>query len=238
MHQGAPAGTVVIAQTQTQGRGQQGRPWASAPGGIYLSLGLRPDILATEGARLTLGCGWGVATVFQAEGISVGLKWPNDLLLAGKKLGGILTESRVRGDRIHQAIVGVGLNWRNLAPEPGISLQPFLGKQNSLRITCLETAIAFVLKGLVLGCQRWQYSPISLKQLLDEYEKLVKLVDRPVQVGSEWGTITGITTAGELKVDLVEALDPVKPDFAARVALPSSRRSLVFPPGAIKLGYD
>ncbi len=219
LHQGAPAGTVVIANEQTQGRGQQGRAWISNPGGLYLSIGLRPQISATEGGRLTLGCAWGIAMAFRREGIPLDLKWPNDLLLNGKKLGGILTESRLRGATIHQASVGIGLNWSNLAPANGISLQPFLEKHSHVRITSLEGVIALVLWGVLLGCQQWQNSSIPLKELLKDYEKLVKIVGRPVQVGSEWGTMTGIATTGELLIDL-------------------KGRSLKFPPGTIQLGYD
>lgn len=220
MHEGAPAGTVVIAQAQTQGRGQQGRTWVSSPGGLYLSIGLRPDLPAIESARLTLGCAWGIATVFRHEGIPLDLKWPNDLLLNGKKLGGILTESRLRGTTIHQVVVGIGLNWaNNVVPANGISLQPFLEKHSSVRITSLEGVIALVLEGVLLGCRQWQNLAIPLKKLLKDYEKLVKIVGQPVQVGSEWGTMTGIATTGELLVDLRGQL-------------------LKFPPGTIQLGYD
>lgn len=109
---GASQGTVVLAEQQRQGRGRQGRSFASPPGvGIYMSLLLRPEIEISRLPQLTL-----VAAVATAEAIaevsalSVELKWPNDVMIGNRKAGGILTESVFQADRSPVAIVGIGIN--------------------------------------------------------------------------------------------------------------------------------
>ena len=111
---GAPHGTVLIADQQTGGRGRMGRSFCSPAGsGIYMSVILRPDCAATELMHLT--CAVAVAmcnAVQRCTGFRPGVKWINDLLAKGKKLGGILTElSLIPGtDRVDFAVVGVGIN--------------------------------------------------------------------------------------------------------------------------------
>lgn len=107
---GAPAGSVVIAEEQTGGRGTKGRSWYSPRGlGFYFSLILRPPF----GSPGLLPLAAGVAARAAAEkscGIDARLKWPNDLLWEGRKLGGILCESAFIGEALDFAVVGIGLN--------------------------------------------------------------------------------------------------------------------------------
>ena len=84
---GAQAGTVVLAKTQTAGRGQRGRQWQSQGGGLYFSLLLQPNLPAQQSFGLTLASAWGIATSLRNLGMGVQVKWPNDLVLQGKKLG-------------------------------------------------------------------------------------------------------------------------------------------------------
>jgi BirA family biotin operon repressor/biotin-[acetyl-CoA-carboxylase] ligase len=107
---GEEEGTVVISEEQTQGKGTKGRSWYSArKKGLYLSVVLyppRPDI-----SLLPLVAGVALSeAVSSSFGIRVRLKWPNDLVWEGKKLGGILCESAFSGDRINYAVLGIGLN--------------------------------------------------------------------------------------------------------------------------------
>ena len=109
---GAPEGTVVLAEQQHRGRGRQGRSFVSPAGmGIYMSLLLRPQIELRRLPQLTL-----LAAVATAEAIAevsslpVELKWPNDVMIRGKKTGGILTESVFQADLSPVAIVGIGIN--------------------------------------------------------------------------------------------------------------------------------
>jgi BirA family transcriptional regulator, biotin operon repressor / biotin---[acetyl-CoA-carboxylase] ligase len=110
--QGAQAGEVVIAESQTQGRGRLGRPWVSPPHvNLYLSIILRPKLPPVNAPQITL-----MAAVALAEALSTfipvlpAIKWPNDVLAGGKKLAGILTESVCHGERIDFVILGIGVN--------------------------------------------------------------------------------------------------------------------------------
>lgn len=180
--QGASLGTAVIAAQQQSGRGQWGRQWQSPLGGLYLSVAIvfdqpaanTPKIPAKQGTELTLWSAWGIATILRAYSIPVWLKWPNDVLLYGRKLGGILTETRLHQGQITLAVIGVGLNWANPVPESGINLQA-LTAQPHPSIRSLEELATITLEGLELGYQRWQTS--GIKSLLPDYLALL-LVDR------------------------------------------------------------
>jgi BirA family biotin operon repressor/biotin-[acetyl-CoA-carboxylase] ligase len=113
--QGAPEGTVVIAETQTGGRGRLGRDWDSPPGvGLYVSVVLRPLLPPLELPRITLTTAVAVVrTVRRVTELTPGIKWPNDLLVQGRKLGGILTEMETESDCIRHVVVGLGLNVNN-----------------------------------------------------------------------------------------------------------------------------
>lgn len=118
-HEGAPQGTVVLADTQTGGRGRMGRSFLSPAGsGIYLSMILRPDCVAGELMHLT--CAAGVAVCDAVEevcGVRPGIKWINDLVLGEKKLGGILTELSVNNNGLADyAVVGIGINISHTPP--------------------------------------------------------------------------------------------------------------------------
>jgi len=109
---GAPEGTVVLADRQTAGRGRLQRSWQSPPGcNLYLSVILRPAIPPHDAAQITLLAGVAVAEAISAVCPErVGIKWPNDLLIGGRKVCGILTEAKMAMGRIDSVIVGVGLN--------------------------------------------------------------------------------------------------------------------------------
>lgn len=108
---GANHGTVVIAQAQRAGRGRNGRVWASPPGaGLYLSAVLRPPLPLVDVPPMTLAIGVGVCDAARAAGADAVLKWPNDVLVAGKKLAGVLVEAQSQGPRLEAVIVGIGVN--------------------------------------------------------------------------------------------------------------------------------
>ncbi|MBA3016796.1 MAG: biotin--[acetyl-CoA-carboxylase] ligase [Proteobacteria bacterium] len=110
--QGAPEGTLVIAEKQTEGRGRRGRSWFSPPGGgIYFSLILRPVISPGETPKITLMTAVVLAeTLISLMKLKLRIKWPNDILVNGKKLAGILTEISTEMDAVNYIIVGLGLN--------------------------------------------------------------------------------------------------------------------------------
>ena len=114
---GAVEGTVVIAETQTKGRGRLGRTWASPPlRNLYLSIVLRPPIAVAEAAQLTLVAGVAVAEAIKESVPRAAIKWPNDVVIDGRKVAGILTEMEADDDRVRFVILGIGVNL-NAAPE-------------------------------------------------------------------------------------------------------------------------
>jgi BirA family biotin operon repressor/biotin-[acetyl-CoA-carboxylase] ligase len=109
---GCPEGQVVIAETQTSGKGRLGRSWDSPAGkNLYLSMILRPNMKPTEAAQLTLLAAVAVADTLR-EFVNIGprIKWPNDVLLSGRKACGILCELATDQDRVDFVIVGIGVN--------------------------------------------------------------------------------------------------------------------------------
>ena len=109
---GAPEGLTVQAREQTRGRGRGQRRWWSPPGaGLYLSLLLRPTIAAMQAAHITMLAALAVIDTCSAFGsLQARPKWPNDVLLQGRKLAGILSEQSLDGTRLRYIIVGIGLN--------------------------------------------------------------------------------------------------------------------------------
>ncbi|MGA2418848.1 MAG: biotin--[acetyl-CoA-carboxylase] ligase [Candidatus Acidiferrum sp.] len=111
-HAGEPEGAVVVAEEQSAGRGRAGRAWHSERGtGIYVTLLLRPRLAPVQAPLLTMMAGISAQSAVAAvTGLNVDLKWPNDLLIAGKKVGGILTEMYAEPTLVKFVIVGIGLN--------------------------------------------------------------------------------------------------------------------------------
>ena len=107
---GAPEWTVVIADRQTLGRGRRSRDWWSPDGNLHMSILLRPTVSPQELLRLPLTASLAVLSALGSAGSSLTVKWPNDVLLDGRKMAGILTESRSEGNRVHWAVVGIGVN--------------------------------------------------------------------------------------------------------------------------------
>lgn len=110
--EGAAHGTVVVAEEQTAGRGRLGREWYSEKSsGIYLSVILRPPFSPTAAPILTLMAGVAAREAVSAlTGLGVDIRWPNDLLVNGKKLAGILTEMKAELGRLHAVVLGIGIN--------------------------------------------------------------------------------------------------------------------------------
>jgi BirA family biotin operon repressor/biotin-[acetyl-CoA-carboxylase] ligase len=109
---GAPHGSVFIADEQTAGRGRRGHAWLAAPGeSLLFSVLLRPKLELPQVSALTLAIGLALRdAVAPLVSAPAELKWPNDLLVAGKKLAGVLVESQLQGDQLQSVVVGVGLN--------------------------------------------------------------------------------------------------------------------------------
>lgn len=132
----SPEGTVVLAEGQSRGRGRLGRNWSSPKGkGIYLSIILRPSFSPSEVSRLTLLTAVAVSEAIKnMTGVSVSIKWPNDLLIDEKKVAGILTELNAEVDRVKFVIVGIGINVNTKTaalPEGAASIRSVLNRSVS-----------------------------------------------------------------------------------------------------------
>lgn len=144
--EGAPEGTLVVAEKQTAGRGRRGKVWESPLGtGIWMSLVLRPQIMPAEASVLTLLCGLATAEAIEAEtGLSAGIKWPNDILINGKKAVGILTEMDCEMSEVHFVIPGIGIN---------VNTASFRRKLRRLPPVCIWNAVRpFPVAVWCIGC--------------------------------------------------------------------------------------
>jgi BirA family biotin operon repressor/biotin-[acetyl-CoA-carboxylase] ligase len=114
---GAPEGTVVLAETQTGGKGRRGRKWISPKGNLYMSVVLRPDIPLYKSPVITLMGAVAVASAIRGiYGVKASIKWPNDILISGRKLCGLLTEMSAEQDRVRHIVLGIGVD-ANMEPE-------------------------------------------------------------------------------------------------------------------------
>ncbi|MDV3000528.1 MAG: Bifunctional ligase/repressor BirA [Chroococcopsis gigantea SAG 12.99] len=201
---------LVIAEAQSEGRGQWGRQWQSPKGGLYLSLAFDTALSNPANYPLVFASGWGIATALRNKGLPVALKWPNDLMLEGRKLGGIKIESR--GVYI---VVGVGINWLNPVPGTGINLASYES------LLSLEELAALTTLGILDGYD--YYRRQGIEELLKVYTDLWINDRQKVIINGHEGTIIGVTQEGNL-----------------RVKLHSENASTVMtcPPGAVSLGYD
>jgi BirA family transcriptional regulator, biotin operon repressor / biotin---[acetyl-CoA-carboxylase] ligase len=109
--EGALHGEVVIAESQTAGRGRRGRTWVSPPRkNLYLSAILRPDLPLQRVPEITLVASVALCEAIRAAGVDASIKWPNDILCNGRKVAGILTEIAADPDRVQWVVVGAGVN--------------------------------------------------------------------------------------------------------------------------------
>jgi BirA family biotin operon repressor/biotin-[acetyl-CoA-carboxylase] ligase len=167
-----PEGTVVVAETQTTGRGRLGRRWFSPKGGLWFSVLFRPKAEAGETAKLVFVASLAVAEVLQELcGLRAETKWPNDVLVNGKKICGILAEMKTSGGKVDYAVVGVGVNVnfrvREVLPEPvwetATSVEDELGKKvdnTNLLLALIERLdkvyAVFVDEGSDAVLKRWK----------------------------------------------------------------------------------
>jgi BirA family biotin operon repressor/biotin-[acetyl-CoA-carboxylase] ligase len=188
--EGVPEGTVVITDEQTAGRGRLKRGWISPAGNIALSVILRPEIgnLPYIMMIASLAAAGGIEHV---TGLKVDFKWPNDVMIGGKKVGGILIENEFRGDRLVFSIVGIGVNAAvNIEEHPEIS-----GRAASLPGVAGKDRRADLIRGIL---REVECLYIKLPEGRDIYEswrdKLITL-GQPVKATSITGVVQGIAEA-------------------------------------------
>lgn len=204
--QGAPAGTVVVAERQTKGRGRRGRTWVSSEGqNIYMTLLLRPEIQPQDAPMVTLLMGLSVAQgVEKATGLCPGIKWPNDVVLDGKKICGILTEMSVQAEYMDYVVVGPGINV-NQTDFP----QELSDKATSLRLQAgrafrrVEVAAA-VLEAFEKNLEIF-LETCDLTGLQEQYNHILLNMNQEVRIldkdSERTGIARGINNRGELLVE-------------------------------------
>lgn len=107
----SPEGTVVVSEGQTSGKGRLGRSWVSPKGkGIWMSMILKPNVEARKVASISLVAAAAVSVALKDIGIESGIKWPNDILVDGKKVAGILSEASFQGSLVDYVVLGIGIN--------------------------------------------------------------------------------------------------------------------------------
>lgn len=202
--EGAPEGTLVVAEKQTAGRGRRGKVWESPLGtGIWMSLVLRPQIMPAEASVLTLLCGLATAEAIEVEtGLSAGIKWPNDILINGKKAVGILTEMDCEMSEVHFVIPGIGINVNTASFPPEIA-----DIATSLYLECGKTVSRRRLVHKVLERLEEHYETFlrtgSFTAMLEDYRKHCITLGKEVHVlGREpfFAEALDITPEGELLV--------------------------------------
>ncbi|MEC5399268.1 biotin--[acetyl-CoA-carboxylase] ligase [Uliginosibacterium sp. H1] len=186
---GAGSGTVVVAATQSAGRGRRGRTWVSTPGdSLTFSLLWRFDD-ARALAGLSLGIGIAIARALTSLGVAdVWLKWPNDIWLAGRKLGGVLVESSLTGERA-AVVIGIGLNLRRSAALDAVD-QPVAALDDAGSPPSREVLLAVLLSQLALVLdlfERHGFAPFH-----EEWQDLHALQERPVRLVDDERVLRGI----------------------------------------------
>ena len=184
--EGAPHGTLAVAEFQSAGKGRLGRRWQAPEGSsVMMSLLLKPEFEPGYASMLTVVMGLSVAQAMQKTGIEVSIKWPNDVVMSRRKICGILTEMGLNGAKIREVVIGVGINV-NLKEIPS-ELQD---KATSLYLETGKTYDRIQILAQVLECFEENYKTFIRNQP-------VRILD-PNQ---PWeGTALGINEQGELLV--------------------------------------
>ena len=202
--EGAPEGTLALAEFQSAGRGRLGRSWEVPEGtSVMMSILLRPKFEPQYAPTLTLVMGMAVAKTVKSLGFDVSIKWPNDVVVSHKKICGILTEMGVRDGKIDYAVIGVGINV-NIKEFP----EEMVDKATSLYLESGKEFDRSQIPGLVMEAFEKYYEKFAatcdLSGLKEEYESILANYNQPVRVLAKEpyeGVARGITDGGELLVE-------------------------------------
>ncbi len=209
--QGYPNGTLVVADQQVSGRGRRGRSWESPSGtGIFMTLMLKPEINPNNASMLTLVAALAVAkAIKEVTGLDAQIKWPNDIVINGKKICGILTEMSAQFDYINHIVIGIGINVHNevfseeIAHMASSLLRESQGKKFR-RAEIIEKILEYFEEYYEIYLETE-----DLTALTGEYNKILVNMNKPVKVldpKDEFeGKAMGITAKGELIVDTWES---------------------------------
>lgn len=200
----ADEGAVVVCDMQTGGRGRLGRPWVSPPkGGIWLSILLKPFISPNQAPKITLVAGLSVCKAINAVcHVKTQIKWPNDIMLNGKKLCGILTEMSAEIDKVNYVVTGIGIN---------VNIESFPEEiRNVATSLAIEMGKTFkrkeIIKEILFEFEKNYFKYIaegSFEEFAGQYKKYCLTLGKKVKVSgreSFFGTAFDISPDGELWV--------------------------------------
>ncbi len=213
----AAEGTLVVAESQTKGRGRLGREWLSPKyKGIYASLILRPKIVPSRAAALTLMTAVSICeAISSAAGLEAQIKWPNDIYIGDKKVGGILTELSAETDGVNFVVIGFGINVNNEARSllhTAASLKE-RGKEAYSRVGLLQEILRrqesnytlFLKEGFTPLAQRWRAMNMTLGRRVKAHVRGGQLEGEAFDIDNDGAllirTDTGLTekiTAGDV----------------------------------------
>ncbi len=205
---GAPSGTLVVADRQTAGLGRRGRAWVSEEGeNIYMSIMLRPDCLPEKASMLTLVMALAALEAvneLKAKTSGALIKWPNDIVMNGKKVCGILTEMSAELDGIHYVVIGIGINSNQTQFDDGIA-----DRATSIFNETGKKVNRAKLIGRTMHYFEKYYAEFEksrdMSALMERYNSFLVNMDERVRVldpkGEYEGTARGINDKGELIVD-------------------------------------
>ncbi len=197
----ASEGTVVLADSQDRGRGRHGRIWISPPGvNIYMSIILNPQIRPKDGSLITIMSAVACAEAMRnVTGIKITTKWPNDLMINDKKVGGILTELKTQQQKILSAIVGIGINVNtDVRDFPEDMQQAATSLKNEAGVSySREPLVAEILNEM----DRWYKTLTTLEKeaILQAWKNLTSTIGKKVVVITPHETLTG--TAESIDID-------------------------------------
>lgn len=212
--QDAPHGTVVLAEQQDEGRGRMGHQWVSPKRtGLWFSLLLRPDILPEQASMMTLVAAMAVEkAVEETQGVKAGIKWPNDIVLNGKKICGILTEMEIKDKKVDYIVVGIGINvlqkefpedLAETATSLKIELAPEEEEQYPEQISRTQLFQAVMWK--FESYYECFMKAMDIRLFQDEYQSCLVNKDQTVKVmnpaGAYEGIARGVNQKGELLVE-------------------------------------
>jgi BirA family transcriptional regulator, biotin operon repressor / biotin---[acetyl-CoA-carboxylase] ligase len=201
---GAGEGLMVVAEEQTAGRGRMARRWLTPPGtALAFSLILRPPLLARLAPRLTMWAGLAVCeAIEQTTGLRAGLKWPNDVLLSGRKLGGILVEGALRGEALDYAVLGIGLNvsWSPPPSEVDYAATHLLAEIG-------EPPDRLKLLRAMLTCLEARYPSLADPGLLADWQARLLLMGEPIVIHTPQGDLRGLAQSVDEAGALIVRLD-------------------------------
>lgn len=211
LRSGAPHGAVVIAERQTAGRGRRERKWASPSGGLWMSVIVRPDMPAALAGRLGIGTALAAAEALSdTTGCAVGVKWPNDLVLDDRKLGGVLVGTELQGERVSAAVLSLGVNANLSAADLPPEVRPHAAtlREATRREHGLSEIAAAVLAQLE---QTWPRILEEGDDLLGRWRALDVLAGKRVRVGLDGQAVEGIAQGIDRAGALVLAAADGKP---------------------------